>query len=71
MIIRYLRLFVFLFIFYPLQSSAQKISTQLDQYMELIRPEFSGQKALETTAYVASILVSIMCSGCWNLRGIN
>ncbi len=55
MIIRYLRLFVFLFIFYPLQSSAQKISTQLDQYMELIRPEFSGQKALETTAYVGDL----------------
>jgi len=55
MIIRYLRLFVFIFLFYPLQNSAQKISNQLDQYLELIRPEFSGQKALETTAYVSDL----------------
>jgi len=43
------------FYLFPLQSSAQKISPQLDQYLESIRSEFSGEKALETTAYVADL----------------
>lgn len=43
-------------------TSAQDISPQLDRYFELIRPEFSGERAFQTTRYV---------SGRWRLPGNN
>lgn len=33
--------------------NAQNISSQLDQYFNLIRPEFSGERAFQTTHYVS------------------
>jgi len=36
-------------------TQAQKISGQTDQYLDLIRNEFKGQNAYETTAFVADL----------------
>ncbi len=44
---------MFIILIAPFQTTAQEVSSQLDKYLELVRSEYSGQKALETTAFVA------------------
>lgn len=48
-------LYLLLILLSPFQSTSQKVSNQLDQYMEMVRAEYSGQNALETTAYVSEL----------------
>lgn len=51
---KYYHLLPFLFLL-PFQTVAQETSPQLDQYMQKVRAEYSGQNALKTTAYVADL----------------
>ena len=55
MVIRLLNLGIFLFLSSPIQGFAQKVSGQLDEYLKMVQHEFSGQKALETTAYISEL----------------
>ncbi len=52
---KYYHLPLLLLLLLPFQTSAQEVSQQLADYMQMVRAEYSGQNALETTAYVADL----------------
>jgi hypothetical protein len=51
--LKFYHVILFLLFLFPVENLAQKVSNQLDQYMALVRGEYAGENALETTAYVS------------------